>query len=67
MAFPDLQKRLNLWKTILAGAEARLANVANDYPAADAALKAKIQSNETDSVRTARGYVAFYEAEIARK
>jgi hypothetical protein len=67
MAFPNLQARLTLWKGIQAAAEVRLANVKADYPAADAALQAKIQANEADGVRTAAGYVAYYEKQLSEK
>ena len=67
MAFPNLQARLTLWKGIQAAAEARAANVMADYPAADAALQAKIYANEIDGARTAAGYVAYYEKQLAGK
>lgn len=67
MAFPDLHSRLARWQEIHAQASQRLANVAADYPAADAALQAKIHANEADSVRTAAGYIAYYEKQLSEK
>lgn len=67
MAFPNLQARLTLWQGIEAAAKVRAANVTTDYPAADAALQAKIYANEIDGVRTAAGYVAYYEKQLSEK
>ena len=67
MAFPDLQARLTLWKGIQAAAEVRLANVTTDYPAADAALKTKLTANEAAGVRTAAGFVGYYEKRLSEK
>lgn len=67
MAFANKQARLDLWKSIQAAAEVRLANVATDYPAADAALKAKLTANEADGVRTAAGFVGYYEKQLSEK
>lgn len=67
MAFANKQARLDLWKGIQAAAEVRLANVTTDYPAADAALTAKLKANEADGVRTAAGFVGYYEKQLSEK
>lgn len=59
MAF-NKQERLEIWKGILAKAEARLASVETDYPCADAGLLQRLKNNERDSVKTASEFVKFY-------
>lgn len=52
--------RIAIWEQHLAAAQARLAAVDTDYPAADFALREKIRAGAVDDVKTAREFIEFH-------
>lgn len=57
-------ERLTIWEGIVARNQEELVFAAMNYPAADAALLAKIKANIKDSIDTARGFVKYYSEKI---
>ncbi len=53
-------ERAAIWQGHLSAHEARLQNVATDYPCADSALLAKITAGIHEDIRTAKSFFEFH-------
>lgn len=54
------EERAKIWQGHLSAHEARLANVATDYPCAEPSLLAKITAGISEDIRTAKSFLEFH-------